>query len=643
MSLLMDALRKAEEAKKKAAQDAESDEAVAAPLTEEPQLSETGAQAQDDVSTGDVELSMEDMEEASPRSAAPTLDAEIEFEDDEDYVLPSSLGAHEQPALDPLETDVEVNAIPETDSGEESMDIEAPESIEKIDAEESVLASTPQDEVEESREGVAASRELNVEPNTVPAIDSVSIPEPIDLDSLEENYKEARGSESNEEDSDSAEGLSSSTAARMIVEIPEKREERLADVEGEARSRRTARNVFAAKKSPLLSNRKVQIAAGGTLVLLLVAFGTYFYIALNQESTFNIPTDSYVATDFLEDDISLDGDEGEFIADEVINIDEPSVAQNVDIFSEDANDLIEEVIEAEAVEENITAVTIREPEAQPEPSQIAANIQPEIIIEVLEEPVPVTENIATTIGGDPIEDAEEEVEQAVEVVVQEAPQPTPTIEPTNLISFSRQETRVTIDPTVDRAYAAYQSGSIAEAEALYRQALISDPSQRDALLGLATIATRSGDNAEALDLYSRLLVRNPRDPIARAGLMEILPAGRPSEQEADLKRLLSDYPNVAALAYAHGNFLASNSRWSEAQQAYFQALQLAKADAAVNGLVNPDYAFNLAVSLEHLNQIEPAQNYYREALEFASNHPAGFDLVAVRSRLASLAGGGSND
>jgi len=196
---------------------------------------------------------------------------------------------------------------------------------------------------------------------------------------------------------------------------------------------------------------------------------------------------------------------------------------------------------------------------------------------------------------------------------------------------------------VDRAYAAYQQGSLDQAEVLYRQTLVADPMQRDALLGLANITARNGNSTEALDLYSRLLARNPSDPIARVGLMELLPAGSPSEQEALLRRLLNEHPNVAALSYAYGNFLASNQRWPEAQRAYFRALQLAKSDAALNGLVNPDYAFNLAVSLEHLNQSEPAQNYYREALVYSANHPAGFDLTAARSRLANMLGSASDE
>ena len=106
--------------------------------------------------------------------------------------------------------------------------------------------------------------------------------------------------------------------------------------------------------------------------------------------------------------------------------------------------------------------------------------------------------------------------------------------------------------------------------------------------------------------------------------------------ERELRRLNDLHPNLAPLLYAQGNFYASEERWSNAQQLYFRALQVAKSDALQGQPVNPDYAFNLAVSLEHLNQSMPAQNYYEEALEFANDHPAGFSLNVARNRLESI-------
>jgi hypothetical protein len=52
---------------------------------------------------------------------------------------------------------------------------------------------------------------------------------------------------------------------------------------------------------------------------------------------------------------------------------------------------------------------------------------------------------------------------------------------------------------------------------------------------------------------------------------------------------------------------------------------------------NPDYAFNLAVGLEHLGQRGIAAGYYRQALELARlRGHAGFDQVQVAGRLARL-------
>jgi TolA-binding protein len=95
---------------------------------------------------------------------------------------------------------------------------------------------------------------------------------------------------------------------------------------------------------------------------------------------------------------------------------------------------------------------------------------------------------------------------------------------------------------------------------------------------------------------------------------------------------------VAPLAFALGNFYASQSRWTDAQQNYFNALSLAKAASATGALVSPDYAFNLAVSLDRLNQPKPASTYYQEALTLASQYPANFDLDVARSRIDKLLG-----
>ena len=49
-----------------------------------------------------------------------------------------------------------------------------------------------------------------------------------------------------------------------------------------------------------------------------------------------------------------------------------------------------------------------------------------------------------------------------------------------------------VDPHVAAGYAAYQAGDLAAAREAYRRALGDDPSNRDALLGMAAVEMRAG-------------------------------------------------------------------------------------------------------------------------------------------------------
>jgi len=70
--------------------------------------------------------------------------------------------------------------------------------------------------------------------------------------------------------------------------------------------------------------------------------------------------------------------------------------------------------------------------------------------------------------------------------------------------------------------------------------------------------------------------------------------------------------------------------WAQAQQAYFQAYHLEPA--------NPDYAYNLAVGLEHLSQSTLALGFYRRALQLASARgQVNFSLTQAQDRIARLA------
>lgn len=183
-----------------------------------------------------------------------------------------------------------------------------------------------------------------------------------------------------------------------------------------------------------------------------------------------------------------------------------------------------------------------------------------------------------------------------------------------------------LNPLLDRAYKAFLSGDLEIAQQQYNQALQQEANNRDALLGLAAIAISRKQPEQAAAYYIRLLELSPTDPDAFAGLTGLRGQTDPAQSESSLKKLLAQYPQAAAVHFALGNVYTQQSRWAEAQQSYFRAYSIAPNNA--------DYAFNLAISLDHLNQSKLALEYYQRAL--AQSGPASFDKAAAQKRAKEL-------
>ena len=186
-----------------------------------------------------------------------------------------------------------------------------------------------------------------------------------------------------------------------------------------------------------------------------------------------------------------------------------------------------------------------------------------------------------------------------------------------------------VHPKVETGYTAYIAGDFAAARADYLEALRDDGGNRDALLGLAAIDVRSGRYETAEAAYLRLLQMDPNDAHAQAGLIS-LRASRldPLATESRVKSLLAADPGANVLQFTLGNQLAQQARWAEAQQHYFKAFA---ADPE-----NADFAYNLAVSLDHLRQLRPALEYYSRAIALGEKRSASFDLAAARNRATQL-------
>ncbi|MGA7477479.1 MAG: tetratricopeptide repeat protein [Azonexus sp.] len=189
-------------------------------------------------------------------------------------------------------------------------------------------------------------------------------------------------------------------------------------------------------------------------------------------------------------------------------------------------------------------------------------------------------------------------------------------------------TRPEPDVNAQAGYAKLQGNQLDAARHDYEQALKTDPNNVDTLLALAAIAQRQGRSADADRYQQRAIDADPRDPAAQAAVLGGASGGDQMANESRLKSALAAQPESGPLNFALGNLYARQGRWSEAQQVYFNAVA---ADAD-----NPDYLFNLAISLDHLRQPKLAAQHYRLALDAAQRRPAAFDRERVRLRLAEL-------
>jgi len=200
--------------------------------------------------------------------------------------------------------------------------------------------------------------------------------------------------------------------------------------------------------------------------------------------------------------------------------------------------------------------------------------------------------------------------------------------PKQNITITAAKTTPEVPTQLVTAYQAFQQNRLDSAQESYQKMLVADPNNIEALLGLAAIAEQQKQTDKAAQYYLQVLHLDPRNAVAQAGLLGIVGHADPQGSETRLKQLLAREPS-AFVYFTLGNLYAEQSRWPEAQAAYFQAFHLQPDNA--------DFAFNLAVSLEHLNQAKPALNFYQQAIQLARDQGhANFDLSLAQNRISKL-------
>lgn len=194
------------------------------------------------------------------------------------------------------------------------------------------------------------------------------------------------------------------------------------------------------------------------------------------------------------------------------------------------------------------------------------------------------------------------------------------------IQISKSKTQLGVNPELTRAYEAYVAGNDSDAQALYKRVLQRDVRNVDALLGMGAIAERQGRLPDALGWYQKVLEVEPRNTTALTAYYA--QTEDKQDKELKLKNLIANAPNSANVYADLADYYAENNRWSEAQQAYFEAYRLNK---------SAENAFNLAVSLDQLGKPAIALPYYQEALALSAHAGSNaIDQSALQKRIAAI-------
>ena len=185
--------------------------------------------------------------------------------------------------------------------------------------------------------------------------------------------------------------------------------------------------------------------------------------------------------------------------------------------------------------------------------------------------------------------------------------------------------RAALEPAV----ALFRGGRIAEAEALLRDLLATQPANADALELLGTALGIQGRHGEALDAFERARDARPSSvSIRRNRAQALFHLGRMEEARAELEKALRMRPDNAASWALLGNVLAALRDAAGAERAYRRALQHEP---------TPQAHYNLALLLQENGRADEAIAAYRQALAsapgFAPAHNNLANALKMRGRL----------
>lgn len=181
--------------------------------------------------------------------------------------------------------------------------------------------------------------------------------------------------------------------------------------------------------------------------------------------------------------------------------------------------------------------------------------------------------------------------------------------------------------TLKLALQHHRAGRLAEAEALYRQILASEPGHAEARHLLGLVAHQVGRHDLALELIRQATTLDPNNPAAHTNLGEVCRTlGRTEEALTALRRAIQLGPNSPEAHNNLGNVLRNHGQMDEAAIALRRAIEL-----------KPDYAdaySNLGVVLAEKGQLDEAIVVFQHALQLKPHGVAAYNNLgnALKNR-----------
>lgn len=166
---------------------------------------------------------------------------------------------------------------------------------------------------------------------------------------------------------------------------------------------------------------------------------------------------------------------------------------------------------------------------------------------------------------------------------------------------------VSWDYDLGKAYEAIIAGNTPDAVAIYRNVLANDPSNKNALFGLATLFHRSGQLDLARPLYGKLLALDPKNRDALNNFLVLLADEAPQEALAQMETLEAGNPGFSPIPAQMAVIYQKLGDTNKASEKMFRAIALSPE--------NLTYRYNLAIMMDKQQNYEEAAKLYRQIIE----------------------------